>query len=204
MNPYAPKRTMPVGRLDYKSKQHPSLRWFYTTSYPMLEYGEEEFIYDIPVLVGPGAYLVFGDGFGGSSILLALGLKHRGLHGRVFAVDTYTFNKNHMQNVRASYERHGVADDISQFHGTTETVGTQFLHEGLEFKFILVDASHAYKDVKSDAQIAMPMVAPGGQIAFHDTNQEGVDQAMQETILADPTWEQTYWINRLKMFKRKP
>jgi|SRR5271166_1291431 len=203
MNPYAPVRKLPVGQLDYQSKQHPDFRYFFTTCMPMLEFGEEQLIYDIPVIVGPGHYLNLGDGFGGSAILLALGMKHRGLHGRVFTVDLYTFNQEHMQNVRANYARHGVDGDISQFRGTTAEIGKQFFHEGLEFKFIFVDASHSYEDVKLDAQICVPMVAPGGQIAFHDTNQEGVDQALQETILADPTWEQTYWVNRIKMFRRK-
>ena len=71
-NPYK-NRSLPVGKLEY------DIGGIEVWRKAMLEFGEEELIFDIPRLVGGGYMINLGDADGGSAILLAEGLELHGL-----------------------------------------------------------------------------------------------------------------------------
>jgi cephalosporin hydroxylase len=48
------------------------------------------------------------------------------------------------------------------------------------FNFIFIDADHSYEGVKADFEAWSPLLKSGGEIAFHDTNYEGVTRLLEE------------------------
>ena len=54
------------------------------------------------------------------------------------------------------------------------------------FDFFFIDASHAKQDVERDIELWMPLVKPGGILAFHDCHpnepENGVSQALREKL----------------------
>lgn len=192
-NPY-PNRTLPVGQLEY-----PMFLSLVNTDdvKAMLEYGEKEFILDVPRIVGGGEMANLGCAQGGSAILLAYGLKGYNKFGHVYTVDLYPGGAD--KAVAKTIAKHDLQSRITQCKGlTTDVAETLFAHK---FNFIFVDASHVYEDVKADIEAWLPLLNDGGMIAFHDTNQDGVDKAVKE-FEASGNWKMEYWVNRIKAYRR--
>ena len=80
-----------------------------------------------------------------------------------------------------SLERYGV-ENVESIVGTAEDVP-----EGMAFDLIFIDGDHSYEAVARDIELALPLLAPGGLIAFHDYRSEidpGVSRAVDELIAA--------------------
>jgi hypothetical protein len=173
-NPYANKRNLPVGKLEYPARS--SDLW---TKGVMLEYGEPELIYSIPRLVSGGLMINLGDAQGGSAILLAQGLRDEQLAGCVYTVDCYKI-----------IQVPATTDDA--FDGFFKTFGCP------QFSFLFIDAGHKYENVKTDWLNYSPLVVEGGLVGFHDSNQEDIDRVIEECV----DWELVEWVNRIKVFKK--
>lgn len=92
-----------------------------------------------------------------------------------------------------------VSQALSVYKNITVLEGTSELLASLgEFDFIFLDGDHSYEGVKKDYQNAMKVLAPNGQIAFHDSNVHepgmGVWQLMDELkkerdLVVTPYWD---------------
>jgi len=51
--------------------------------------------------------------------------------------------------------------------------------------FVMIDASHAYEDVKADIAAWLPKLKPGGILGFDDFNWSGVKQAVRDMLDPD-------------------
>lgn len=197
-NPYKKARKLPVGELEYPLEEE--LDELLLEKSAMLEFGEQELIFDIPRLVNGGNLLNLGDGKGGSAILLAKGLQARSLKGHVYTVDNY--GDADSRRAFRNYEEAGVEEIITQCRGTTDHMIEVLKY--IEFRFIFIDADHEYEGVKNDWLNYSNLLADEvSLIAFHDTNWEGTDKVIQEE-LNPKKWELVNWVNRIKVFKRRP
>ena len=193
MNPYSNKRTLPVGKLEYKCT------FEVNKVEASLEFGEKELIYSIPILINkPGIYCNLGELYGGSSILMAISIKNLGLDAKVYTVD---MDRKHLKKSAINYKKHDVKEYIIQHEGTTNGWAGIFKNKGIKFQFVFIDASHVFKDVYNDIINYSNLLVPDGFIGFHDTNQDDVNEAIIKSKI--DKWELVEWVNRIKLF-RKP
>jgi predicted O-methyltransferase YrrM len=190
LNPYGSRRTLPVGKLSYPCKFNVN------KVSAALEYGEKELLYDIPRMVGiNGVYCNLGELYGGSSILMALGILDQKLQAEVWTVD---IDEKCLARAKKNYYRFGVENVIAQFHGSSGDCAKDFKDN--RFNFVFIDADHSFKYTKNDIINYLPLVVPGGYIGLHDTNQDDVDRAIKEIGL--DKLELVEWVNRIKVFKK--
>lgn len=190
LNPYCKGRVLPVGNLRYPIPKQRDL----SVVDAQLEYGERELMYHLPLLSDGGPVLNLGDG--GSAIILALSLMDHELPGQMISVDNYSdaWRRVHERE----RERYGVTEKVNFIYNSTANAFAQL--ETLRLRLLFIDADHSYEGCKHDAALYTPRVVTDGLVAFHDVNQEGVDQAIQEVMV---DWDLVAWINRLKVFRRR-
>jgi cephalosporin hydroxylase len=192
-NPYK-NRNLPVGQLEYDIGGVDIWRG------AMLEFGEEELIFDIPRLVGGGSLINLGDSEGGSAILLAQGLICRDLSGHVCTVDNY--DKRAADRSDRNVRRACVQHLVTPLCLTTDRAFRVFNScSNKDFSFVFIDAGHDYENVKSDWLNYSTLISDG-IVAFHDTNQEQVDRVIEELVYPGG-WELVEWVNRIKCFSRE-
>lgn len=61
-------------------------------------------------------------------------------------------------------------------------------------KFVFVDAGHGYQEVVNDNKAWEPLVVPGGVVAGHDWDSDGVRRAAQDTLPGVREYSRTTWI----------
>jgi predicted O-methyltransferase YrrM len=95
-----------------------------------------------------------------------------------------------LQAFRTNLRSHGVEERVSVHIGRFEDVLPRFIRQ---FDLIFIDGDHSLEAVRRDIGLALPLLAKGGVIAFHDYGRketDGVTRAVDErfetvTILAD-------------------
>lgn len=102
------------------------------------------------------------------------GDEHLGRH------DTFQYFLGHLQ-------RYKVIDKVALLVGYTYDILPR-LTPGM-FDMAFVDATHSYEAVSRDIEMTIPLLKPGGLIAFHDYQEKaphtvGVTQAVDENIAA--------------------
>jgi hypothetical protein len=63
-----------------------------------------------------------------------------------------------------------------------EFAGTALKHIAGEVDFAFIDGAHDYDSVKRDILTCLDLMAPGGILAGHDMNEEGVAKAVNEML----------------------
>lgn len=87
------------------------------------------------------------------------------------------------ETLQKNLERHNVSDKVTTFIGTLASDD----FPGGEFDFIFIDGAHDLESVRADIAAVLPMLAPGGLLAFHDyqsSNDPDVAVAVNELIAA--------------------
>lgn len=143
-----------------------------------LRYAEGKALFD---LARGKRVLEVGSYFGLSTICIAQSAKS------VVAVDTHdgratAIPQNTYETFRGNIERHGVKN-VGAFVGTL--AGYAENAPAGAFDLIFIDGDHSYEGVAADIGAALPLLAPGGLIAFHDYRSEidpGVTRAVDELI----------------------
>lgn len=112
--------------------------------------------------------------------------------GRVYAVDTFRgtreggtsypsierFGGSTLSAFREQLQRADVADLVTEIPALTpEAAG---MYTGAPVRFLLIDADHSYKGVRSDFEAWWPRVAPNGLIVFHDYDMPEVARCVDE------------------------
>jgi predicted O-methyltransferase YrrM len=158
---------------------------------------EMKYIQDVPRRLGSGDYANLGHAHGGSAILLADGLMENNLEGTVHTVDLL-FVKGCDDRMRAF----DVMDRIKKYKGNTVEIAERLANE--EFVFLFIDADHVYESVVEDFNNWAPMIKVGGQVAFHDTNQDFSHKAIQDSVEKDANWieRKDLHFHRIRTFER--
>lgn len=135
--------------------------------------------------------LEVGSYVGLSTICLARTAEH------VVSVDTHDGRgtevpDNTLPKLEANLRRYGVADRVETLVGTLED-SVEFLRASGDapFDLIFIDGSHDRESVESDIRHALPLLAPGGLLAFHDYRSPidpGVTAAV-DALLIEPGGE---------------
>jgi predicted O-methyltransferase YrrM len=200
VSPYD-KFELPVGPYDINAENEVYFHKFKS----ILEYGEKQQIYRLVREVNGGHLINLGDCEGGSAAIMAQSLIDHSLDGHVHTVDVYTPNKRtntHFEDNVKYFESLGLNHRITMYKGFTADVGERQLHK-LKASLVFVDGGHTYRVVRDDWRVYNSIVAPGGLIAFHDTNQEDIDRVIREYVVPNDDWALVDWVNRIKVFKKK-
>jgi len=160
--------------------------------------GESHLLYDAAKRLGPGNYANLGVFTGKSVYCLGHGLKHAEHFGTIYAIDVF-----HRQETKLQIEAISqVIDEILQYvvfcKGFTHDLANRLKH--LSFRFVFIDADHYYETAKMDWDLWSSLVDVGGEVAFHDTHLESVDQVVQEIDYSK--WELIDHIYTTKLFKK--
>jgi predicted O-methyltransferase YrrM len=140
--------------------------------------------------------LEIGSYYGRSTIWMARTAEN------VLAVDTWDTGgtgKDTLEGFLENVNRYELCDKISVSHGTLQEVkrangrfgGSDWYNpEFGPFDFIFIDANHDFAAVQSDIEESLPLLEPGGLIAFHDYDRPtdpGVKQAVDLLISGGAT-----------------
>lgn len=166
---------------------------------PGLLFGREvRYLYTTAERVGPGLYADLGTFRGLSTAALAKGIVDYGVNANLFSFDTF--------------EGTGVSSKFLSEDGTEEAVRRRletlevdhvvdlvpgYFSDSVElftgpYRFIFIDGSHDYKSVKEDFENWSPLLAVGGELAFHDSNIKSPNKEvwkLMEELEDDPQWE---------------
>lgn len=109
--------------------------------------------------------LEIGSQFGRSTIALASAAS------RVHAVDwhkgdAHAGHSDTFKPFLENLERHGVRNKVVVHLGTSEQIAP--ILKPASFDLVFIDAFHERSAVEKDAALCLPLVRPGGIIAFHD------------------------------------
>ncbi len=165
---------------------------------------EALFLYNTPARLGDGLYGDLGTFNGRSSACMAGGMLDNNVKGHIITVDAYTkrgtsrrFQKTVRtpETVRKTFEEKGLGSYITIVEGRSAEAAAYY--QDKEFVFIFIDADHSYEGCKADFEAWSPLVRSGGEIAFHDSNQEAVSRVVEES-----GWELVDTIRTIKVIKK--
>ena len=190
-----PKRT-PGKVRDYPEWKNDPKPWANYPEKMQLYSPEAHWLYKAPERLGNGNYASLGVFRGGSCACLGYGLRDAGISGVVYGVDIFGKSFTYDNVSKTLKEENDIGEYIVLVKGFTFEVVENFQRD---FRLIFIDADHHYESVKLDFELWSPLLADGGEIAFHDADMHTVDKFIQEL---DPEWKQTDEICRMKVFKR--
>lgn len=165
-----------------------------------------------------GDVLEVGSFCGKSTVFLALGCKHT--TARVVAVDPHKaiaeggkeqYGPDFQPRLTGTWEefssnvrRSGLGEYVEPFVGTSQEA--REVYSSLRLKLLFIDGSHDFPDVLLDYSMWNDMIVPGGYLAFHDSNFEGVNRVLHQHLdrvryRYDGTidrggWAMTLWAKR--------
>ncbi len=176
----------------------PNEKWKVPSAHSQCSSSELNLLYNIPRLIGDGAYLNLGCFRGASTIALAFGVQDFCKSGHVYTIDKWSRPRFKVDAI-SNFEKNGLSKLITPIRGLTTTI-PDILKEQ-KFQFVFIDASHTYEDCKADLETWKPFVEKGGHIGFHDCHMDTVWRVTRE--LVSQGWEQSYAENLLRCFTKK-
>lgn len=145
-------------------------------------------------------FVELGAAFGRGTAYLARRMIETRKRARFFTCDTWTKQPWMLQETRATIVAAGgfrsAFEAFMREHAPEERelvtarqcssleLAAWMADEGLSVRFVFVDASHDYADVRADIEAWRPLLVPGGVIAGHDLtdNHPGVRKAVDEVL----------------------
>ena len=118
-------------------------------------------------LASGGDVLELGAWFGFSTVILAQAAR------RVTSVDwhqgdAHAGKEETWDAYRANLDRYGVASKVDARRGRFEDVLPALARQGALFDGAFLDAQHDSDSVQADLDLLLPLIRPGGFVAFHD------------------------------------
>ena len=179
---------------------------------------EANFLRDAPIRLGAGNYLEIGVFHGRSTLCIAEGVRDSGFDSHLTSIDAFDLTDRIRRDSDAdkdgklankSYAAEGRFEEVKEVieeRGFSEyvTVVRSFSidavqnYQNTKFNFVFIDADHSYEGCKSDFEAWSPLVVPGGEIAFHDSNYEAVQRVIDES-----GWEVVAAVDQLKVIRKE-
>ena len=154
---------------------------------------EAEYLYNAPFRLGDGWYGNIGTMHGRSTVHLAGGVIESQINGVVITVDI----KPH--DAAKTFRDYGV-DHVIDFSLEGSIKAAKEYPDDV-FRLVFIDGDHSYKGVKADFEAWEYKISEGGELAFHDSNVEGVKKLLEE-IQAGGAWDQVGLVHTLSWWKR--
>jgi hypothetical protein len=133
---------------------------------------------------------------GVSTHSLAHGVKDAG-GGKVYAVDFFKGAAFTVKEITDIFEEQKMLSYVQFCEGHTQDWAKKL--SDMRFNFIFIDADHQYESAKRDFETWSPLLAPGGELAFHDVALNTVHKVITEELL-DWTLVEHVW--NIKTFRR--
>jgi predicted O-methyltransferase YrrM len=159
-----------------------------------------------------GDVVEIGSHRGKSICCIASGIRHAGKTARIFCCDLWMEGKGKTFDHYASKETWDIFNKQVNDCGFTGKIvpvkgdaNQSAKKRSRPIHLLFIDAGHKYKDVVKDCWAWSKFVAPGGRIAFHDfgTRFPGVDQVVNEEVIASGLWEDYQVHGRIWSARRK-
>lgn len=105
---------------------------------------------------------------------------------------------------RETMERNGLLDLVRPFRGDTE-MWKEVVPAGFRCRLAFIDGDHGYEAVCRDIRNIDPFLVDGGWICFDDafSGYAGVDRAITELVVSNPSYEQGRQMTRKCFVARK-
>ena len=124
-----------------------------------------------------------------------------------FERDIAPLYKDHdgiLEVFKEKISQYGLDQVVSAYKGTLDT----FLAStpaNRKFRMAFIDGDHGYDAVCEDIRLVEKVLVPGGWICFDDafTSYDGVNQAIEELIIANPSYELGQQMTRKLFVARK-
>lgn len=190
---------------EYDFKNHPKISHGVIG---LLNRGETDYLNQVASRLGSGIYADLGTYRGSSAITIADGIKTAGVNGIVFTFDT--FDRRHLLRrnakdrddsprnaVKAAILERNLDDYIEIFTMKTAEAPAQLLSL-TPVQFLFLDADHSYEGTKADWDAWSPYLRDDAEVAFHDSDVEGVRRVLDEI----EGWEQVDRIASITVLNR--
>jgi predicted O-methyltransferase YrrM len=148
-----------------------------------------------------GTIVEVGSYHGKSAVNFAHAVRKAGNGAKVYCVDTWR-NENIVQAAGEDVFHHFTAntspygDVIVPLRGRSEEVGAAWDKGPVDVLFI--DGDHTFEGVTRDIEAWAPHLRRGGLALFHDTDIEGVDRGLRQSMHhLNPTRRRKAWSIRL-------
>ena len=111
--------------------------------------------------------------------------------------------KNANMSLRDAFNRnmkqYGVDHVVHVLQGFSYDFAGDFKEE---LSFLMIDGDHSYEGVMKDITLWSGFIKVGGFMAFHDSDWKGVDQAIEEAVVASDEWQECERADSLRTFQR--
>jgi predicted O-methyltransferase YrrM len=134
-------------------------------------------------LRGGGDIAEVGSWMGRTSIILGLALQDARAARRIYAIDPHVGSEEHQDFIRRhgstfddfrrNVEYAGVAELIEPLVMRSEEGAKLLLERGIRLRMAFIDGAHDENSVRQDIRSFLPLMLPGGIMAFHDCEEEG-------------------------------
>jgi len=196
------------GKRIYDNTKHPKIT---NGVGGLLNRGESNYLNQIASRAGDGVYVDLGTYRGSSAISIADGIRTAGVSAWVATFDTFDrraltrkFRKDVNDDPKAVVEAAIVErqlEDYIKVYTSETAAGVLCLNKcGVDMfvKFMFLDADHSYEGTKADWEAWNPYLMDEAEVAFHDSNLEGVRRVIDEL----DGWEQVDEVMTIAVVKR--
>lgn len=132
---------------------------------------------------GPGEIAEVGSWKGKSTVALAFAIRDRGGKDRIYAIDHHQGSIENQPAIEEegstwpafleTIEEAGVSDFVHPLKMDSAAGAAWLVENKVPLKFIFLDGSHEEEDVVEDIKKYVPLLQPGGLMAFHDMRPDG-------------------------------
>lgn len=120
---------------------------------------------------------------------------------RVFAVDPYVGDGGHSHDMEKLLQRTGHLPNVTHLHMASGPAFETFPHEQISMVFI--DAIHEYLHAKFDFDAWSSLVAEGGFVALHDSDQfAGVNRLCRHILKNQPHFQPWAHVPNMVIFQK--
>lgn len=133
---------------------------------------------------GPGDIAEIGSWKGRTSVTMGLALKDAGIRDcRIYAIDHHEGSAEHAERIalegstlaafRGNVRDAGVDDLIEEMVMLSPAAAKILGERGVRLRMAFIDGAHDEESVRTDIRLMLPLMKPGGILAFHDYAPEG-------------------------------
>lgn len=181
--------------------------------------GEHEFLWELACRSSQGHIAEVGSWMGKSACILAGACAETAPGTKVLCIDPFDMSGTHEQEdyhrslvdeegtfyrFKANSEDLGFASHVVPIAARSE-VAVPLLPDGLRMAF--VDGTHDYDGVRTDVDLLIPKLAPGGILALHDARNpvwKEIGRFVDEELSADPRVSYLATTNTIVAFEKAP
>jgi predicted O-methyltransferase YrrM len=116
----------------------------------------------------------------------------------------YAKHRGVLEIFKKKMSQYGLDNIVTPYKGTLAAF-VKTVQPKNKFRLAFIDGDHGYETVCADISLVNSLLSPGGWICFDDafTSYQGVDQAIEELVIANPAYELGQQMTRKMFVARK-